>query len=54
MHELRARDRPEGVQGSPSKVRLTLLNTLYTVRKSDQPGGMPEPVVEYEVRTAAT
>jgi hypothetical protein len=48
MHELKAKDKPEGVPGSPAKVRLTLLNTLYTVKK--EPGCQPEPVVQYEVR----
>lgn len=48
MHELKAKDKPEGVPGSPAKVRMTLLNTLYTVKK--EPGCQPEPVVQYEVR----
>lgn len=48
MHELKAKDKPEGVPGSPAKVRLTLLNTLYTVKK--EPGCQPEPVVQYERR----
>lgn len=48
MHELKAKDKPEEVPGSPAKVRMTLLNTLYTVKK--EPGCQPEPVVQYEVR----
>jgi hypothetical protein len=50
MHEIRARDKLEEVPEGPAKVRMTLLNTIFDVKPAGQPGGLPEPMVVYEVR----
>lgn len=48
MHELKATDVSEDVPDQPLRLRMNLINTLYSVQKVEGKG-LPEPVIEYKV-----
>jgi len=48
MHELKATDVSEDVPDQPLRLRMNLINTLYSVQKLEGKS-LPEPVIEYKV-----
>lgn len=51
-HQLRPVDVCEAVPNQPLRVRINLVNTLYTVKKAEGEGSLPEPVTEHKVGRA--
>lgn len=49
MHELKATDVSEDVPDQPLRLRMNLINTLYSVQKLEGKS-LPEPVIEYKWR----